>query len=226
MLSDATVLVLDEPTNHLDLSARAFLCALHGTQIPHAVSRPCFDARLCVYCRSQEALLYFDGAILMASHDRQFAAALATRVIALESDRPGIGDVALCELSDYSTYLASRPLEAAAHQARADSQRVQMDARLVATASTTRSAAAATRAPSATESRSRLEKPGRRASARQRGSTRQGAVSAAHGTAGKSAMLSSNDGERPSVEQRKRRRRPAGSEPFWKSAKKQKRRYE
>ena len=57
LLSRATLLVCDEPTNHLDLSARGYL---------------------------QEALKQFDGGVLLASHDRYFAAALCTRVVALE----------------------------------------------------------------------------------------------------------------------------------------------
>jgi ABC-type multidrug transport system ATPase subunit len=56
LLSRATVLVCDEPTNHLDLRARAFL---------------------------QEALRQFDGAVLLTSHDRFFAAGLATRCLVI-----------------------------------------------------------------------------------------------------------------------------------------------
>ena len=56
LLSSATVLVCDEPTNHLDLEARAYLL---------------------------EALRCFDGAILLTSHDRHFAAAAATRYVEL-----------------------------------------------------------------------------------------------------------------------------------------------
>ena len=71
ILSRANILLLDEPTNHLDLAARAFL---------------------------QEAIGYFDGAVLMASHDRHFASNLATRVIAL--DLPGEGSTLQTEDDD------------------------------------------------------------------------------------------------------------------------------
>jgi energy-coupling factor transporter ATP-binding protein EcfA2 len=54
LLSGATVLICDEPTNHLDLEARAYLL---------------------------EALRYFDGAVLLTSHDRHFAAAAGTRFV-------------------------------------------------------------------------------------------------------------------------------------------------
>jgi ABC-type multidrug transport system ATPase subunit len=67
LLSRATLLVLDEPTNHLDLRARAFL---------------------------QEALRQFDGAVLLTSHDRFFAAGLATRCVVLD------GDGGVVEVSD------------------------------------------------------------------------------------------------------------------------------
>jgi ATPase subunit of ABC transporter with duplicated ATPase domains len=85
LLSNANLLILDEPTNHLDLTARAFL---------------------------QEALHHFDGGVLLASHDRHFAAHLATRLIALD---PADADadhrrVRVTEESDYPSYLAARPL--------------------------------------------------------------------------------------------------------------------
>lgn len=54
LLSGATVLICDEPTNHLDVEARAYLL---------------------------EALRYFDGAVLLTSHDRHFAAAASTRFV-------------------------------------------------------------------------------------------------------------------------------------------------
>uniref|UniRef100_A0A7S3TSA5 ABC transporter domain-containing protein n=1 Tax=Emiliania huxleyi TaxID=2903 RepID=A0A7S3TSA5_EMIHU len=53
LLSRANLLVLDEPTNHLDLRAREYL---------------------------GDALRSFDGAVLLVSHDRAFAAHVATRV--------------------------------------------------------------------------------------------------------------------------------------------------
>ncbi|EOD33182.1 hypothetical protein EMIHUDRAFT_449434 [Emiliania huxleyi CCMP1516] len=54
LLSRANLLVLDEPTNHLDLRAREYL---------------------------GDALRSFDGAVLLVSHDRAFAAHVATRAV-------------------------------------------------------------------------------------------------------------------------------------------------
>ena len=117
LLSRANLLILDEPTNHLDLAARSYL---------------------------QEALHYFDGGVLLASHDRHFASALATRVVALDyavaADDGGDGgdggdaDVAvrLSHVPDYAAYLAARPLEAEAHEKRADADRRRRDAMVMA----------------------------------------------------------------------------------------------
>jgi len=56
LLSRANLLVLDEPTNHLDLLASEYL---------------------------EEAIRGFDGAVLVVSHDRHFAAQVSTRVVEL-----------------------------------------------------------------------------------------------------------------------------------------------
>src|SRR5829696_7187270 len=58
--SGANVLILDEPTNHLDIDAREAL---------------------------EDALLGFDGNVLLVSHDRALLDAVGTRTIALEDGR-------------------------------------------------------------------------------------------------------------------------------------------
>jgi ATP-binding cassette subfamily F protein 3 len=58
--SGANVLILDEPTNHLDIESREAL---------------------------EDALLAFDGAVLLVSHDRALLEAVGTRTIAIEGGR-------------------------------------------------------------------------------------------------------------------------------------------
>ena len=58
--SSANLLILDEPTNHLDLDAREAL---------------------------EDALLGFDGTVLLVSHDRALLDAVGTRTVALEDGR-------------------------------------------------------------------------------------------------------------------------------------------
>mmetsp|Transcript_13646 Transcript_13646/g.28920 ORF Transcript_13646/g.28920 Transcript_13646/m.28920 type:complete len:193 (-) Transcript_13646:222-800(-) len=91
LLSRATLLVCDEPTNHLDLLARAYL---------------------------QEALKQFDGALVLASHDRYFASGLGTKVLSIE---PGATpeDPTVVELIDgdwaaYETHLRAQEAAPAA----------------------------------------------------------------------------------------------------------------
>ncbi len=60
MLSGSNFLLLDEPTNHLDITSRETL---------------------------EQALLDFDGTMLIVSHDRYFINKLATRILRLEPDK-------------------------------------------------------------------------------------------------------------------------------------------
>ena len=59
--SEANVLILDEPTNHLDLDAREAL---------------------------EDALLAFEGALLLVSHDRALLDAVGSRTVAFEDGAP------------------------------------------------------------------------------------------------------------------------------------------
>jgi ATP-binding cassette subfamily F protein 3 len=60
MLSGANFLLLDEPTNHLDITSRETL---------------------------EQALLDFEGTMLVVSHDRYFINKLATRILHMTPDR-------------------------------------------------------------------------------------------------------------------------------------------
>lgn len=60
MLSQNNVLILDEPTNHLDIDAKEALA---------------------------EALVNYDGTLLLVSHDRHFVSNIATRVLAFTEKR-------------------------------------------------------------------------------------------------------------------------------------------
>ena len=75
MLSGANFLILDEPTNHLDIRSREAL---------------------------EDALLNYDGTMLVVSHDRYFINKLATRVVHLTHD----GAVNID--GNYDTYISYR----------------------------------------------------------------------------------------------------------------------
>ncbi len=75
LLTRANFLVLDEPTNHLDIKSKNIL---------------------------QEALLQFEGTVLIVSHDRYFLDGVATRVLELKN-----GEL-LNHLGDYSSYLEAK----------------------------------------------------------------------------------------------------------------------
>ena len=75
LLSRCNLLVLDEPTNHLDLLARQYL---------------------------EEAIRGFDGAVLLVSHDRYFAAQVSTRVVELNGRQ--VQDTG----ADYRSYVGAR----------------------------------------------------------------------------------------------------------------------
>jgi ATPase subunit of ABC transporter with duplicated ATPase domains len=57
MLRSANLLILDEPTNHLDIPAKEML---------------------------EEALQYFQGSVMVVSHDRYFISKVATTIVAIE----------------------------------------------------------------------------------------------------------------------------------------------
>ena len=85
VVSGANFLVLDEPTNHLDIESREAL---------------------------EDALLGFQGTLLLVSHDRALIEALATRTLAIEDGRLVAREGAF---GDYARATeAARPREAAA----------------------------------------------------------------------------------------------------------------
>lgn len=79
MLSGSNLLLLDEPTNHLDVNSREAL---------------------------EEALLAFEGTLLVVSHDRYFIRKLASRVIEMS------GNALMDYRGDYIYYLDHRRLPA------------------------------------------------------------------------------------------------------------------
>jgi ATPase subunit of ABC transporter with duplicated ATPase domains len=60
MLEENHTLVLDEPTNHLDIESKHSL---------------------------KQALVDYSGTVIMVTHDRDFASAVATRILAITSNK-------------------------------------------------------------------------------------------------------------------------------------------
>jgi ATP-binding cassette, subfamily F, member 3 len=81
LLAPCNLLVLDEPTNHLDIPAKQML---------------------------EDALMEYEGAALLVSHDRYFIARVANRIVELRD-----GELVLYR-GDYAYYLEKKQEEAAA----------------------------------------------------------------------------------------------------------------
>lgn len=84
LMKSSNMLVLDEPTNHLDMDTRALF---------------------------QEALLAYDGTLLIVSHDRYFLNQLAGRVLEIRNGK--LHDYA----GNYSAFISSREKQLAAEAA-------------------------------------------------------------------------------------------------------------
>ena len=80
LLSPCNLLVMDEPTNHLDIPAKQML---------------------------EDALMQYEGAALLVSHDRTFIARVANRIVELRD-----GELVLYR-GDYAYYLEKKDEEAA-----------------------------------------------------------------------------------------------------------------
>jgi ATP-binding cassette subfamily F protein 3 len=80
LLTPCNLLVLDEPTNHLDIPAKQML---------------------------EDALMQYEGAALLVSHDRTFIARVANRIVELRD-----GELVLYR-GDYAYYLEKKDEEAA-----------------------------------------------------------------------------------------------------------------
>ena len=90
LLTPCNLLVLDEPTNHLDIPAKQML---------------------------EDALMQYEGAALLVSHDRTFIARVANRIVELRD-----GELVLYR-GDYAYYLEKKAEERAA----AEQQRLAAD---------------------------------------------------------------------------------------------------
>ena len=89
LLSPCNLLVLDEPTNHLDIPAKQML---------------------------EDALIAYEGAALLVSHDRYFISRVANRIVELKD-----GELVLYR-GDYAYYQEKKLEEAEAAQAAAEAQ--------------------------------------------------------------------------------------------------------
>ena len=94
LLSPCNLLVLDEPTNHLDIPAKQML---------------------------EDALMAYEGAALLVSHDRYFISRVANRIVELRD-----GELVLYQ-GDYSYYLEKKEEERA--EAREKELAAQRDAK-------------------------------------------------------------------------------------------------
>jgi len=92
LLTPCNLLVLDEPTNHLDIPAKQML---------------------------EDALMAYDGAALLVSHDRYFISRVANRIVELRD-----GELVLYR-GDYAYYQEKKREEAAEADARHQEQRKQ-----------------------------------------------------------------------------------------------------
>ncbi len=112
LLARPTALLLDEPTNHLDDEAVAFL---------------------------ERILAAWPGPVLLASHDRAFLDAVATRVVDLDPAPMPFADVVLGDdagsgyglrssRGGYTAYLAHRAAERERWQQRFDTEQEQLNA--------------------------------------------------------------------------------------------------
>ncbi len=90
LLTPCNLLVLDEPTNHLDIPAKQML---------------------------EDALMAYDGAALLVSHDRYFISRVANRIVELRD-----GELALYR-GDYAYYQEKKREEAGEAEARVEEQR-------------------------------------------------------------------------------------------------------
>lgn len=90
LLTPCNLLVLDEPTNHLDIPAKQML---------------------------EEALMAYDGAALLVSHDRYFISRVANRIVELRD-----GELVLYR-GDYAYYQEKKREEAGEAEARVEEQR-------------------------------------------------------------------------------------------------------
>ena len=87
ILDAPNVMLLDEPTNHLDMESIESL---------------------------NTALDKYNGTLVFVSHDREFVASLATRILELRPGEPGAPATVIDFPGNYDDYLAGRTAELAA----------------------------------------------------------------------------------------------------------------
>jgi ATP-binding cassette subfamily F protein 3 len=114
LLQPCNLVVLDEPTNHLDIPAKQML---------------------------EDALIEYEGAVLVVSHDRYFISRVANKIVEIRD-----GELVLYR-GDYSYYRQKKAEEAAA--AEAASQAAAAEAKRKANREKQKAKAAARKAPAA-----------------------------------------------------------------------------